>query len=60
MEVFLKIIVSIIAFGVISVFTAFAVGAPVDKKKSKKLVEIKQQILFVIVLGIAFYLIWTY
>ena len=60
MEIFLKIILSFFAYGLISVATALAISAPIDKRKNEKLVELKQQAIFFGVIAVVFYLIWSY
>ena len=60
MEIAVKIIISIAAFGLISVFTALAFGAPIDKNKNEKLEEIKQYVIYLVTVGVSFYFIWTY
>ena len=60
MDIFYKILLSIFSFGLISVATALAIAAPVDKNKNEKLEDIKQKTIFLALVALALYVIWIY
>ncbi len=55
-----KILLSIIVYFFITVFAALMFGGPIDPRKNKKLVEIRQSVLYFGSLLLAFYGIWFY
>jgi len=60
MEIFFKIIASMFSIGIIGVITALAIGAPSKKdEKYQKIEEIKQGIIFVVIVLAALYYIWS-
>lgn len=60
MEIIIKVFVSFFTYFVLGVFGALAFGAPVSKDKNEKMVRLKQNVIFLVVLVIALYFIWTY
>jgi cytochrome bd-type quinol oxidase subunit 2 len=60
MEIISKIIASLVAYFLVTVFAALAFGAPIDKDKDAKREEMKQQIIYYLVLAIVLALIWFY
>ncbi|MGH1485613.1 MAG: hypothetical protein ACRBCI_05280 [Cellvibrionaceae bacterium] len=60
MEIFSKIVASLIAYFLVTLIVALAFGAPMDKNKNIKREELKQKVIYYGLLVVVLGLIWFY